>query len=191
MPRGGLHFDCETEMTPLAATEYREGSAKTIDWTSDQHLASGWIAARVPVHFLVRKNQMRRERVKITAENDKVEALNGLGVDINQLWYCDDKGRIYAAENIAAGAKAGLEPKGMSISSPESDALRRVFSSSWLSGSDDMARQPQRYLRFHSYIAVLDGAPFVEQPLKNPKSRNLKSVVIGLLNESADADKGG
>jgi hypothetical protein len=191
MPRGGLHFDYETELTPIAATEYREGNAKTIDWTSDQHLASGWIAARVPVHLLVRKNQLRRERVKITSDKGKIEALNGLGEDINQLWYCDGQGRIYGAEKIPAGAKTGLEPKGMSISSPETDALRRVFSSSWLIGSDDIARQPMRYLRFNSYIAVLDGAPFVEQPLKNPKTRNLKSVVIGILNESADADKGG
>ena len=190
-PRGGLHFDYETELTSLGTESYREGSAKSIDWTTDQHLASGWISARVPAHFLVRKNQMRRERVKITTDNNNVEALNGLGTDIKLLWYCDDKGMIYGTENISAGAKAVLEPKGMSISSPETDALRELFSSSWLSGSDEISRQPQRYLRFQSYIAVLEDTPFVEQPLKNPKSRNLKSVVIGLLNESADADKGG
>ena len=162
-----------------ASGEAQVGERLFVDWED---------AAGRPV---LGKNQLRRERVKITAENEKVEALNGLGVDINQLWYCDGRGRIYGAEKIPAGAKAGLEPKDMSISSPETDALRRVFSSSWLGGSDDITRQPQRYLRFNSYIAVLDGAPFVEQPLKNPKTRNLKSVVIGILNESADADKGG
>ncbi|MBN2021132.1 MAG: hypothetical protein JW749_13015 [Sedimentisphaerales bacterium] len=187
-PRGGLHFDYETELTPLGTESYREGTPKSIDWTADQHLSSGWMSARVPAHFLVRKNQMRRERVKITGDGSSVEALNGLGAEIKRLWYSDGQGRIYEAENIAAGAKVALMAGHDSLLDPPNpDALRKVFSSGWLSGYNELSRLPHQYLRPNTYIAVLEDTPFVEQPLKNPKSRNLKSVVIGFLGEPADA----
>ena len=57
------------------------GSARTLDWTGGQHLTSGWVSARVPAHFMLRKSEPRRERVEVS-RNDEGElvAVNGLGV---------------------------------------------------------------------------------------------------------------
>ena len=55
-PSDGLHFGYGTELTPLAHS-MTTNVARTVDWTHDQHLASGWVTARVPAHFMVRKER--------------------------------------------------------------------------------------------------------------------------------------
>ena len=54
-PSSGLHFDFNTEATPLVNVDYGSGSAREVDWTQSQHFQHGWVSARVPVHFHVRK----------------------------------------------------------------------------------------------------------------------------------------
>src|SRR5579862_5716405 len=54
-PRDGLHFSPETELTPLWRSRGfgqsgGGGAARTIDWSTDQHLSPGWVPPRVPVH---------------------------------------------------------------------------------------------------------------------------------------------
>ena len=188
-PRGGLHFDYETEITPMGFEEWQGGRGRTIDWTNDQHLASGWVAARVPAHFLLRKTQMRRERLKITRTPDNgIDALNGFGADIQQLWYADKAGRIYKAENIAAGAKATLTPSDNFVpSAVRGDIWRKTYSSSWARGANQVTLTPGKYLSANCYIAVLDDLMFVEQALENLESKNSQSVVFGILKGSADA----
>jgi hypothetical protein len=41
-PSGGLHFDFETEATPLIRIGYGSGTAREVDWTQSQHLGRGW-----------------------------------------------------------------------------------------------------------------------------------------------------
>jgi hypothetical protein len=188
-PRSGLHFDYETEVTPMGLEGWRGGRARTIDWTDDQHLSVGWVAARVPAHFLLRKSQMRRERLKITKTQDnKITALNGLGVDIRQLWYADENGRIHTAENITAGSRIALTPSGSSIPSEVRDDIwRKAYSSSWARNPDQITKDPRQYLRANCYIVVLDDSVFIEQAIENLKSKRFRSLVFGISRGPVDA----
>jgi len=104
----GLHFGYETELTPQISAR-NTNKVLTIDWTRNQHLASGWITARVPTHFMIRKSEVRRERVTVRRGADaRLSMVNGLGVDISQFWLKDQDGTIYAATDIPAGLEAEL-----------------------------------------------------------------------------------
>ena len=107
-PSDGLHFGYETELTPLAES-MTTNIARTVDWTHDQHLSNGWVTARVPAHFMVRKSEMRRERITVRRGTDAdLKVVNGLGADINQFWLADRDGTLYSATNIPAGVEAAL-----------------------------------------------------------------------------------
>ena len=106
-PGDGLHFGYDTELTSqtFAATPL----PRTVDWTHDQHLARGWIAARVPAHFKVRKTEMRRERITFRREDgSRLGVVNGLGADIDQFWLADKEGTVYSGSKIQAGSEAEL-----------------------------------------------------------------------------------
>ena len=109
-PGDGLHFGYETELTSqtFAATPL----PRTVDWTHDQHLGRGWIAARVPAHFKVRKTEVRRERITVRrVEGARLNIVNGLGTDIDQFWLADTDGTIYFGGSISAGSEVELEPR--------------------------------------------------------------------------------
>ncbi len=110
-PGEGLRFGYETELTPQISAR-STNKALTIDWTRDQYLASGWIAARVPTHFMIRKSETRRERVAVRREADaRLKIVNGLGADISQFWLADKDGTIYSTTDIPAGIEAELVPQ--------------------------------------------------------------------------------
>ena len=109
-PGEGLHFGYETELTPQISKAM--STVRTVDWTHDQHLVSGWVTARVPSHFMVRKSEMRRERVTVRRDADaRLRVVNGLGVDIGRFWLADEDGVIHSADNISAGEEAELVPR--------------------------------------------------------------------------------
>ena len=116
-PNDGLHFSYDTELTPQDYDKRyggasNTGTARTIDWTQDQHLASGWMNARIPAHFMLRKTEVRRERVTVRTEaNGRLKVVNGLGADIRLFWLADRNGTIHTAKNILAGAEAELTPR--------------------------------------------------------------------------------
>ncbi|MHC4926132.1 MAG: hypothetical protein ACYTER_02170 [Planctomycetota bacterium] len=149
-PQDGLHFDYETECSPQVEQGYRSGGrGRSIDWSDDQHLASGWVSARVPTHFKVRKSQMRREKVVFSKQPDQLEALNGLGVAIEALYYADADGNCYTAENIQPGAKIQLaaaeQTRGIGSHNPE--MTRDFFEGDWMNAAKAMTKEPYQYLR--------------------------------------------
>ncbi len=108
-PGDGLHFGYATELTPQGVDM---GTVRTIDWTRDQHLKSGWMTARVPAYFLIRKSEVRRERITVRREaNSRLKVVNGLGTDIRKFWLADRDGTIHTATGIRAGAEAELVPR--------------------------------------------------------------------------------
>lgn len=110
IPSEGLHFGYETELTPTPQS-MTTNTARTVDWTQDQHLSSGWITARVPSDFMVRKSEVRRERITIRRGTDAgLRIVNGLGADISELWLADIDGTIYFGDHISAGEEAKLIP---------------------------------------------------------------------------------
>jgi hypothetical protein len=188
-PSKGLHFDYETEVTPMSLAMWQGGRAREIDWTNEQHFDVGWVAARVPTHFYLRKNQTRRERLKFSRdEQGQLSVLNGLGADIRQLWFADEDGNIYSAENIKAGAKIEMSRTGGAVSSKIGDDVwRDVYRTNWQRQADEIISNPQNYLEPSCYIAIVDDSVFFEEALENVEYRRFESVIIGILEGTADA----
>ncbi len=246
-PGEGLHFRPDTEVVWQKGQDYmyrrNPGTAScTLDWTNEQHFSSGWISARVPTHFKLRKSEKRLERLAVSRQPDgSLKAVNGLGADIRKLWVADDKGQIYTAEEVPAGVQATLTPRGdlPVIKQPRTDFRELFLSHQWLSppsaapattgtspgfgGGVSMKKatsvpvmksptpapavmgkkEPNpapatvtpiepgdmtRYLAPRRYVAVLDGAPFFEEGLPNARTRKGKSIVIGLMKDTEDAN---
>jgi hypothetical protein len=181
-PGEGLHFSYDTELSQRIHWDFKfgDGPLRTIDWTQDQHLASGWITARVPVYFTFRKSEARRERLTVRkSENGSIGLVNGLGADIRQLWWADSTGELYTATNIHAGAEAQLTSINLKASGAVS-RLRDVYSGNWLGMFNDMEVNPREALAAGCYLAVLDASPFVEEGLRDVKTRKVKTLVYGI-----------
>ena len=111
-PSDGLHFGYDTELTPQIASSQMAGTPRSVDWTNGQHLVSGWMTARVPAHFMLRKSEVRRERVTVRRGTDnRLSIVNGLGAVIKQFWLADYDGAIYFGKDIPAGAEAELSTR--------------------------------------------------------------------------------
>jgi hypothetical protein len=181
-PGGGLHYGYETEVTPQVSWSADSGHLTgTVDWTSEQHLSSGWVSARVPAHFQIRKSETRRERLVVEPQGGgTVTIINGLGSDIRSLWLADHEGRLYNGSDIQAGAKASIEGQrhGL-VAKPEK--LRELFATDWSGNMAGLTSRPEEFLRPGTYIAWLDGCPFVEEGLPDVKEKKRTAVVYGIL----------
>jgi hypothetical protein len=190
-PGGGLNFDFETEATPLVLVGYGSGTSRDVDWTQSQHFQRGWISSRVPAHFHLRKTETRRERIQIANENGKLKIVNGLGAPIKSLWIADKDMNLYQANNVDAGQKAELilakSPAGMSQAGPDGGASQGGVDRLWhdigfTAPTDSL--DGREYLLPNTYIAVLDGNPFIENALgaaASPKRTQSSAVVFGIL----------
>jgi hypothetical protein len=183
-PSEGLHFSYDTELTPVAPDAFyynhRAGNS-TIDLSNDQHLDSGWVTARVPAFFKFRKSETRRERLTIRHDGDgAISVVNGLGADVRKLWLADRNGNVYEASGIRAGAEAKLSPAPLKFGANEA-ALRELFATNdWLGKMNDVHMNPQNFLAPGCYLAALDASPFVEEGLKNVKTRKGRALVYGV-----------
>ncbi|MDX2040340.1 MAG: hypothetical protein SF097_03780 [Acidobacteriota bacterium] len=181
-PSEGLHFGYDTELAPQLPRywDYRSrASERTIDWTNDQHLDSGWVAARIPAFFKLRKNEARRERLNIRQSGDEATLVNGLGAEITQVWWADATGKIHSAQNIAPGAQAKLQATELKALAATS-RLREIYSGDWLKEFQSLTNKPQEALMPNCYLAVLNGAPFVEEGLSGVKNRTARNLVYGV-----------
>jgi len=202
-PGEGFHFSCQTELTPQVAQPYgryyggrsEPSQARTMDWTEDQHLASGWVSARVPAHFALRKSENRRERLTVRAGADgRLSVVNGLGAPIVKLFLADRDGRLYMAEGIPAGAAAELKASPQPSSEVDvwtgRPSLRDLYGANWVTGIGALRQRPEDYLRPGTYLAVLEGNPFVESALPGARPTKCETVVFGILGERTDGSSG-
>ncbi len=189
-PGGGLHFSEETEVWVQGGDEDSSSSSCAIDWTQEQHLSRGWVTARVPAHFATRCSETRRERLNVHREADgRIGVLNGLGVEIKTLWLADEKGVLYKADSIPAGARATLDRGDKdNVPNSKSVAWRTLYATSdWINSAKTARDRPWDVLRPRTYLAVVDGSPFHnEQALPKATLRGTESVVLGIM-----ADLGG
>jgi hypothetical protein len=110
--------------------------------------------------------------------------VNGLGGEISRITYADERGRLYSAEHIAAGAPVGLTPKNVPEVPQPVQTMRQVYlNSNWSIGTQGIGSAPQRYLRPNSYLAEMDDSPFLEPALMNARTRKCHAVIVGLLKE--------
>ena len=201
VPRGGLHFGTDTEVTyqngqdPYGGYSYRRssssGSALSMEWSSEQHLSSGWLTPRVPSHFAVRKSELRRERVAFSRGADgQIEAVNGLGADVETLWYMDEGGNLFRADGIAAGERGTLKPAPLQQSAVSARSvaptLRSMYSGDWHNIVDRVKNDGVHLLAPRTYIAVLNAAPFTDEGMPGVSVRKTRSIVYGILKENND-----
>lgn len=195
-PSSGLHFSADTELTPLVdhnnygfgpfggPRNSNSSRARSVNWTVDQHLDSGWVIARVPAHFMVRKSAPERQRVEVVTESGgAITALNGLTADIRQFYYADDQGAIYEAKDIRAGQKSTLTLMPGKRAAGPVDALRaRVLSRVDWRGSTagGPIEVPEYYLRGRDYIAITD-TPMLEAGLESAAVVPNQSTIYGIL----------
>jgi hypothetical protein len=186
-PGGGLHFDYETEATPLVHAGYGSGASREVDWTQSQHFSHGWISARVPAHFHLRKSGTGRERIQVVNVNGKREIINGLGAPLKSLWFADADMNIYEATDVAAGQKAGLIPSHQLHFAEDTGANGLLSEISYVANPEALSGIAVKYLTPNTYIAVLDGNPFIENalgPASSPKRTKSSAVVFGILEPS-------
>jgi hypothetical protein len=203
-PRDGLHFGYETELALQDGDEndgygyhgyrgYREGTGKSceIDWTDEQHLHKGWVTARIPTHFKLRKSERRLERVEIAPGKDGPILTNGLGSTMEKVWYADESGRLFSAGPVSPGASVPLETTGRSlVADRERKKLRDLYKSDWLSLGKELLARPENCLGPNTYLAELSDAPFVEVGLTGG-SQQSHSLVIGIRkHQKGTADAG-
>ena len=185
-PREGLHFSYDTELAMVTPYPWRYrggGTDRTIDFSNDQHLDSGWVTARVPAYFKFRKSETRRERVTVRRSGDSISVVNGLGADISAFWLADRGGMIYSAKEVRAGAETKLRPAGFGIVENRA-GLRGLFTAGdWLVWMKAAERDPQRYLAPGCYLAALEVSPFVEEGLKGVETRKAHTLVYGVGSE--------
>jgi hypothetical protein len=150
----------------------------------------------VPAHFHLRKSETRRERIQVVNENGKLQIVNGLGAEIKSIWvafptkpmpHIEDGLNFYRAEKVAAGQKAGLIPVELHPSPLFSGAegmLRDIGFAAKVDSLDSLANTAAMSLLPNSYLAVLDGNPFIENALgsaSSPKRTKSSAIVFGIL----------
>ena len=202
-PSDGLHFDRTTEVSPVDSLsegsrydyDYQPNRTKTelrtIFWGKDQHLKQGWVSARVPTFFRLRKTERRRERILVRDANARmVTVVNGLGAPIRKLWLVDDKGSVFASsKTISEGAEGNLIRTNMVHLKSTRDALRKLYSSNnWGQSVGKVSQNPGAYLRPGTYIAITDGTPFLENALQGSILQSSESVVFGIMKEPANGN---
>ncbi len=186
-PGDGLRFGTGTEVSPIVswARGQRDGGSRAIAWSDRQHLSRGWLRARLPSYFIIRKSELRRERISLRHRDGDLEAVNGLGVDLESLHLADAAGRVYAARGLAAGAAARLEPTG-GLASAGPGVLRGVYRGDLPSRLRRMEQEPHRYLRPGTWLAVAGASPFIETGLDGLDRASEKAVIYGITQESPE-----
>ena len=192
-PSGGLHFDFGTEATPLVAHGYGSGNSREVDWTQSQHFTHGWVSARVPAHFHIRKTEPRRERIQVVNENGKLQIVNSLGAPIKSLWFADANMNFYQATGVGAGQKAGLLPSNQLHTAGDAGANGLLHEIGYAGRTDALDGIAIRSLQPNTYIAVLEGNPFIENALgssASAKRTKSSAVVFGILGAEDKAGGG-
>lgn len=179
--RDGLHFDRGTEVSPV-----EDPQGGRIASGQDQHFVSGWVTPRLPAFFRLRRSEERAERLLVEEPRDgTIEVVNALGAPILRLRLCDREGRIYDARDLKPGEKRALAPEGPRAAGapPAYDGLRSAAASplpGW--GLADLVEQHLLNRLDEpgpgTYVAVLDGCPFLENPLAGSRTKETSRALV-------------
>jgi hypothetical protein len=120
--------------------------------------------------------------LQVENENGQLEVVNGLGAPVESLWLADSAGKIFRAYNIDAGQKAKLV-SGSSRVTDQLGARELLRETTFTAQRNNLASSAEKYLLPGTYIAELDGNPFIENALasSSPKRTKSSAVVFGIL----------
>lgn len=185
-----------TEETELTVQNYADTKPErlTIDWSDGQSLVNGWLTSRIPEHFLVRKNEYRRERLLIRKTgNDALLITNGLGADIKQLILRLDN-KEYVTKNISAGETIKLLRYNAAGNYESSRASIRNIFVDFKSAKYQMINiekfflSGNKYLKNGNYIAELKGSPFFPNNLGYTGQEKYQTIVFGVFKGNINED---
>jgi hypothetical protein len=108
-PSEGLRFSPETAVFPIWSPTTTAFEQASVDWSEQQHFASGWLKSRTRTQFLVTSLRDQRGRLEVT-DGEGPQAANGLEWDVRALIVCTSDGRMWFAEGLGAGETASLSP---------------------------------------------------------------------------------
>lgn len=198
-PSSGPRFNTDTEVTLLDTqispwrrfSSHGSDTMRFINWTKEQHLTSGWVTARVPTYFQIRKNEDRRERLSVEKNEDgTLKVVNALGADIRRLCLADSSGRIFEVHEIPAGAERILKADEKKRAAKGADFVpgQITLGSNWLQRFRNLTdnKDLSTVLTPGTYVAFLDKSPFVESPLDGAETEDTAAIVYGISKGQQD-----
>ena len=151
--------------------------------SGNQLFTNGWIQARIPAYFYLRKaRSQRKERLNFDFSGDEATAVNGFGADIRRLTVRSPEGQLYEAEHLRAGQKVTLKKLGSSPHKPSVSETtgKRLEAYQRLSRTATPTVYSPDYLSAGSYFAEMDSwNPFLEPGLEKLKPFKNSTVVLG------------
>ncbi len=172
-----LAFHENTELTAMAFGGRMIGS---IDWTDGQRLTGGWVSARIPRHFKLRKNEDRTERIDLEREGGALKIANRLGAGVKGFWYADHDGNVYTAVDVPDGGEAVLtKTEGAAIGLK---TLREIYASeNWVAEIEAAKASPAAHLQPGRYFAELEENVFLENAMQGAEMKSSTCLVVGEL----------
>ncbi|MBT7303542.1 MAG: hypothetical protein HN849_28690 [Victivallales bacterium] len=185
-PRKGLAYSYDTEVTACLVDTYGMGtkaSPRELVWDEQQHLRKEWVAPRVPQYFRLRTSELRKERLGLLRDGSQLAVVNGLGVTIERLVLVDFDGTVYEVTDIPEGDQVSVGgPAALVL--PRLSAMSDVILRREQWKTDERDNLPSSgLLRPGTYLAYLEGAPFVPNGLQRSAKTTEASVVFGILRE--------
>ncbi len=175
-PGDGLRFDTQTELHPFGGSR---DNVLEIDWTTGQHLTSGWLSSRVTSTFRVRKSEPHRERLTFRRNGDGMTVSNGMGAPIEEVWVADEGGTVWTAKSIEAGGTRALERS--PAAAKGTTGPRHLYRGDWLQANEVARRAPGAFIAPGTWVAFLDGSPFIEDAMSGIRTRKERTLVMSEL----------
>ena len=196
-PADGLRFSPATELA-LQTGEHkilrhrlcRASRFCTLDWSDGQHLARDRVSARLPTHFRLRKNEIRRERLRVRRDKDgNLSAENGLGAEVRKVWVADEQGRLYAGGPLGLSAER-LHPAARGPQGKGSGYAAGRLPRGLARPRPAHAHPPGTLSLPRSYLADVAVAPFVEDGLPDARRARRSAVVLASSRRSNRESRG-
>lgn len=185
-PGDGLRFPTSTRVVPQLEPDSwnQAGRGRSVDWTTDQHLSRGWVAARVPAHLEL--TDVGSSRLRLDVEElpgGGVAVTNGLGVAVQELRLTTADGQTFAADSaLPAGERLELSPVAeAAVGTLRVDELMR-FQRWRLDDSAFASLAPAA----GTYSAKLvDATPFLADGLDGLADHRVEAALVGRFAASA------
>lgn len=186
-PSGGITFENTTEATHCFDRGDGNRRFEIVNVGGSQNFTRGWINARLPSYYAVRKVQPRLERLEFQWGNDP-NVLNGIGVRIDKLLVCSPSGEYYELSgSLPAGEKGKLvkcssQARTITPGKMTEELAQRDYNvvANWgknmYSSSTELA--PGSY---RAIVAANTPNPFLEPGIENMKPFNNRATIYGFF----------